>query len=602
MTVFMTPLGEPFYAGTYFPDRPRHGMPGFGQLLGAIAEAWRGKRSDVVDQGRRVADALRRGQARATSKEPLIDAILVGAARGLAGAFDPAWGGFGGPPKFPQPMSLEFMLRMHLRGVDGALDIVTRTLDRMADGGVHDQLGGGFHRYSVDGMWHVPHFEKMLYDNAQLARLYLHAYQVAGDERYRTVTVTTLNYLLEEMHHEGGGFFASQDADSEGVEGRFFVWSYDEIVDAARTVEADFLDGGAGDEDRRRTLEQIAACPPELVATSFGALPDGNWDGTNVLWTPIPLHRVAADAGVEERGLRGRIATATRILLEARGRRVRPATDDKILAAWNGLAISAFAEAARVLGPTSGYLQPAIDAATFVLTRMRDSNGRLQRSWRDGRTSGPGFLDDHAMMAAACLELYRSTFDPRWMREARALAGEMVRLFDDPENEGFFQTGTDAEALLTRPKELFDNAIPSGNSVAADVLLRLALYTGDARLERLGVSALRATGDLLAKAPSAFGHALGALDLHLSDAREIAIVGEAGTARDALEEVLRRRYLPNTVVAAALPGDDAAAAAVPLLAGRTVVGGHAAAYVCEGFVCRMPVTTPEDFAEQLDLR
>jgi uncharacterized protein YyaL (SSP411 family) len=233
---------------------------------------------------------------------------------------------------------------------------------------------------------------------------------------------------------------------------------------------------------------------------------------------------------------------------------------------------------------------------------MRDSNGRLQRSWRDGRTSGPGFLDDHAMMAAACLELYRSTFDPRWMREARALAGEMVRLFDDPENEGFFQTGTDAEALLTRPKELFDNAIPSGNSVAADVLLRLALYTGDARLERLGVSALRATGDLLAKAPSAFGHALGALDLHLSDAREIAIVGEAGTARDALEEVLRRRYLPNTVVAAALPGDDAAAAAVPLLAGRTVVGGHAAAYVCEGFVCRMPVTTPEDFAEQLDLR
>jgi uncharacterized protein YyaL (SSP411 family) len=576
MTVFLTPDGEPFYAGTYFPSEPRHGMPGFPQLLHAIAEAWREKRPDVTDQGLRIAQALRRSQGMGRSDEPLTEAILEQAVRVLSGSFDDRWGGFGGAPKFPQPMTLEFLLRMHLRGTPGAIEMVTRTLDRMADGGMHDQLGGGFHRYSVDGMWHVPHFEKMLYDNAQLARLYLHAWQVTGVERYRATVVKTLDYLSREMRHADGAFFASQDADSEGVEGKFFVWSHQELVRAA---------GNHG----------------EAVAAYLGALPEGNWEGTNVLWTPRPVETVAADFGLPPDDLARAVEGALPDLLELRAQRVRPGTDDKVLAAWNGLAVTAFAEAGRALDEER-YVEAATRAAGFVLERLRGEAGRLQRSWRDGRTSGPGFVDDHATMAAGCLELYRTTFDTRWMREARRLADDLIGLFHDEAGGGFYQTGSDATDLLMRPKELFDNAVPAGNSVAAEVLLKLSMCTGDAEYERLAVSALQAARDLLAKAPSAFGYALGALDLHLSKSKEIAIVGEPGAERDALIAAVRTRYLPNVVVAVAAPDDADAAAAVPLLAGRSAVGGRPAAYVCEGFVCRLPVTSPDDLEAQLGVR
>jgi uncharacterized protein YyaL (SSP411 family) len=574
MTVFLTPEGEPFYAGTYFPDVPRHGMPSFRQVLMALAEAWRERRSEVTGQGRRVTEALRLGLAGRASHEPLTDTLLQEALRGLRASFDPAWGGFGGAPKFPQPMTLEFLLRMHLRGAPEALDMVTRTLDRMAAGGMHDQLGGGFHRYSVDARWHVPHFEKMLYDNALLARLYLHGWQVTDHGAYRRVAERTLDYLLREMRHPDGGFFSSQDADSEGVEGRFFVWSYRELV-------------------------EVAGPHGEAVAAYLGALPEGNWEGTNVLWTLRPLEEVASGAGMEPEALAEAVEAAHVRLLAARERRVHPAVDDKVLAAWNGLAIAALAEAGRAIGEPR-YVEAAATAAEFVLTRMVGADGRLHRSWREGRTSGPGFLEDHAMMAWGALELYQSTYDPSWMRRARTLADRLIDSFADPGGDGFYQTPADANDLLVRPKELFDNAVPSGNSVAADVLQRLSLLTGDPAYERAAVGALRLVRDLLQRAPTAFGHALGALDLYLSDAREIAVVGEPGRERDALVREATRRFLPNAVLAAAAPEDAEAVDAVPLLADRPLVDGRAAAYVCVRFACLRPVTTPEALSAQLE--
>ncbi len=551
MTLFLTPDGEPFFAGTYFPPEDRHGLPGFPRVLQTVAEAWRDRREDLLGQGQRVIEAIGRGPS--ASADPLTEDVLRQAFAGLRGGFDREWGGFGGAPKFPQPMTLEFLLRCHLRGWDEALDMVTRTLDRMAAGGIHDHLGGGFHRYAVDRTWLVPHFEKMLYDNAQLARLYLHAWQVTGTEEYRRVATGTLDYLLRDMRHTDGGFFSSQDADSEGEEGRFFVWSWEELV---REV---------GEE----------------VAEALGAGPEGNWEGRNVLWRPSGEAEVPEEARVR--------------LFRVRERRVKPATDDKVLAGWNGLAISALARAGRALGAPR-YVAAASAAADFLLSALRREDGRLLRAWRDGRTSGPAYLDDHALVAAACLDLYETTFEIRWFEEARRLADDILRLFRD-EAGGFFQTGADAEGLVVRPKDLFDNAVPSGSSVAAEVLQRLALLTGEAGYEQAGASALRVVRDLMARAPSGFGHALGALDLYLSAAKEIAIVGDPDDAATrALIDEVWRRHLPNAVLAV---GNADGATAVPLLEGRDPVDGKAAAYVCERFFCQRPVTEPEVLAAQL---
>jgi len=574
MTVFLTPDGEPFYAGTYFPPEDRHGLPGFPRLLLTLAETWRERRDDVLSQSARVVLHLSQSAAPAGSPEPLTEELLRGAHAAMTASFDREWGGFGGAPKFPQPMTLGFLLGCHLRGYAGALDMVTTTLDRMADGGIHDHVGGGFHRYSTDGRWLVPHFEKMLYDNAQLGRLYLHAWQVTGNERYRSVVVSTLDYLLREMRHPDGGFFSAQDADSEGEEGRFFVWSFDELV---RT---------AGEHG-------------EAVAAYFGARPDGNWEGRNVLWTPRQPDGWEERFGLGTEALLAAVEARRERLFQERSSRVRPATDDKVLASWNGLAIQAFAETGRALDEPR-YVRAAEAAAGFVLSEMRREDGRLLRAWRQGRTSGPGYADDHAMMAAACLTLYETTFDLRWIREARALADDLIRLFHDPDRGGFFQTGSDAEGLVIRPKELFDNAVPSGNSVAAEVLQRLAHLTGDAELERIGVSALRVTRDLMLRAPSAFGHALSAVDLYLGPAKEVAVVGEVSDAETkALVREVWDRFLPNAVLAAGPPGDGEIAAAVPLLADRPLVDGKPAAYVCERFTCQRPVVDPADLAAQL---
>jgi uncharacterized protein YyaL (SSP411 family) len=565
MTAFLTPDGEPFYAGTYFPPEDRHGLPGFPKLLLAIAETWRERRGEVLDQGRRITAALSRAAGLGESHEPLSEQILRTAHQQLATSFDRRWGGFGPAPKFPQPMTLELLLRLHLRGYPDALEMATTTLDRMAAGGVRDQLGGGFHRYSTDERWLVPHFEKMLYDNAQLARVYLHAWQVTGHAAYRDVTLTTLDYLLREMRHPDGGFFSSQDADSEGEEGRFFVWAWDELLEVA------------GEE----------------AARLFGASPQGNWEGRNVLWRPA-MEGEGSDRAIPAQA----IERARAVLRSRREGRIKPGTDDKILAAWNGMAIVALAEAGRALGEPR-YVDAAAAAMRFVLENLM-IDGRLHRSWRDGRASGPAYLDDYAAMALGALAVYETTLDLEAMRLARTLAEEMTRLFHDPERGGFFQTGSDAETLVVRPKELFDNAVPSGNSLAAELLQRLALLMGDEGYERAGVSALRVAAQLMTQAPSAFGHALGALDLYLSAAKEVAIVGEPNAADTlALAGEVWSRYLPNAVLAVSSADDGAAWEVVPLLAGRTPVDGRATAYVCEHFACRLPVTDPADLAAQL---
>jgi uncharacterized protein YyaL (SSP411 family) len=561
LSAFLTPDGRPFFAGTYFPREAIHGMPSFRQVLEAIAEAWRERRDDVERQGSRVVEAISKSVSVAGSGEPLTDEISTSALAELRDAFDERWGGFGGAPKFPQPMTLEFVLRMAVRGKPHALEMLTTTLDRIASGGIYDQVGGGFARYSTDAAWHVPHFEKMLYDNAQLAQLYVRAWLFTRDDRYRRVATDTLDYLLREMHHPEGGFFSSQDADSEGIEGKFFAWSWEELVDLVG----------------------------EDVANAFGATPEGNWEGTNVLWLP---------GGAEPSGLD--LSPARRALFEAREARIRSATDDKVLTAWNAMAITALAEAGRAFREPR-FIEAAEGCARFISKNLRRGDGRLLRSWRDGVPGRAGFCDDHALLASACLTLFSTTGTVGWFREAVGLLDALVELFLDAERGGFFQTGSDDDPLVLRPKELYDNAVPSGNSVAAEVLQRVALLSGEVDREQIGVSAIRLLRDVLGKAPTAFGHALCALDLYVGPSREVAIIGDLEDARtrSLVDEVVRTRFLPNAVLAVGDARDPAATEAVALLRDRPQVDGLPTAYVCERFTCRLPVTRPEDLAKQL---
>ena len=561
LSAFLTPDGRPFFAGTYFPKDATHGMPSFRQVLEAISEAWRNRREDVEQQGSRVLDSISRTASVAGSGEPLTDGISTDALAELRKAFDARWGGFGGAPKFPQPMTLEFVLRMAVRGKPDALEMLTTTLDRIASGGIHDHVGGGFARYSTDARWHVPHFEKMLYDNAQLAQLYVRAWLLTRDDRYRRVATDTLDYLLREMHHQEGGFFSSQDADSEGVEGKFFTWTWEELVELV----------GEG------------------AADAFGATSEGNWEGTNVLWLP---------GGSEPSDLD--LSPARRALFEAREARARPGTDDKVLTAWNAMAITALAEAGRAFEEPR-FIEAAEGCARFILKNLRRADGRLLRSWRDGVPGRAGFCDDHALLASACLTLFSTTGTVGWFREAVGLLDALVDLFLDAERGGFYQTGSDDDPLVLRPKELYDNAVPSGNSVAAEVLQRVALLSGEPDREQIGVSAIRLLRDVLGRAPTAFGHALCALDLYLGPSREVAIVGDPADERTQtlVHEVHRARFLPNAVVAVADPLDREVTEEVALLRDRRQVDGLPTAFVCERFACRLPVTRPEDLAEQL---
>jgi len=576
MTVFLTPEGVPFYGGTYFPPVERHGMPAFPRLLEGVAEAYRARRGEVVEAGKQLLEQLRQGERLRSSNTLLTDEILFAAYQALSGEFDDREGGMGRAPKFPQPMNWEFLLRFWKRtGNARALEMARLTLTKMARGGMYDQLGGGFHRYSVDGQWLVPHFEKMLYDNGQLASLYLHGWLATGDAEYKRVCEETLDYILREMTHASGGFFSAQDADSEGVEGKFFVWSADEI---------------------RAALPDADTAQAALVY--WGADEEPNFEGRSILFVPREPSRVAQDLGMPVERLAGLVAAARTRLYEVRETRVHPGLDDKVLASWNGLALAAFAEAGRALG-RADYIAAAVKNAEFVTHRMRDGD-RLLRSWKDGsRAKIKGYLEDYAMVGAGLLVLYEATFDRRWLDESRHLADQALALFWDGREEMFFDTGGDQEALVVRPRNLFDNAVPSGTSVAIEWLLRLAVLFGEERYEALALKALRPMADLMTRYPSGFGRHLAALDFHLGPVAEVALVWPDGAGAGPLAEAAFRRYMPNRLVVGA-PAGSPTGTGLPLLADRPPVDGKPTAYVCRRYVCRLPVTDPTALATQLD--
>jgi uncharacterized protein len=542
MTVFLTPAGEPFFGGTYFPPERRHGLPSFRDVLVAVSDAYRERRDDVSRQAAALVQAVQTQSEQRPSADPLTSGVLHEAVRVLREQFDSEWGGFGRAPKFPPSSVLEFLLRR------GELPLVEKTLDGMAAGGMYDVVGGGFHRYSVDEKWLVPHFEKMLYDNALLVAAYLHGWVATGRERWRGVVEQTVEYMLRELRLPGGGFASAQDADTEGVEGLTYTWEPDELQ---------------------------GTVPP-----SGGAVPIASRDASG----DSPLRGQSPSLEPFEHGrfiIRGELDDQTRAeLLERRDARPQPLRDDKVIASWNGLALAALAEAGRRL-ERDDLVAAAVDLAEFIAGSLSDREGRLHRTWREGVAKGTGFLDDYANVAHGLYELHVATGDLRWLHESRRIALLAVELFGDAERGGFFMTPTHAEQLVARKKDFDDNPTPSGNSMLAFVLLRLARIWGDDELERRAVGVFRLVHPLLARAPQAFGWALCALDLHLSAPRELALIAEP---TDELARAALGRLDHNAVVAFG-PADD-----VPLLAGKTRVDGKPTLYVCEHFACRAPVT------------
>jgi uncharacterized protein len=565
MTVFLDPDRRPFYAGTYFPSQPRHGMPSFPQLLGAITEAWTKRRDELADQANRLTEAISRPIP--TGDDPPGEPELRAAYRNLEQVFDPVHGGLGGAPKFPQQPALEFLLRVTGRDwAPKAGAMVRQTLERMAAGGIHDHVGGGFARYSVDAEWLVPHFEKMLYDNAQLARLYLRAGQVFESEWLTDVAIRTLDYLARDLSNDAGGFMSAEDADSEGAEGTFYVWSEPEIRDVL------------GDKAK-------------FAVARYGITPEGNFEGSNILHHARLLREVAEAEGIDLAAAHRLDAEVRSQLFEARSLRVRPGLDHKVVAAWNGLAIRAFAEAGAVLDRPD-LVSRAIDGAEFVLEHLTDENGRLLRVWAEGEAKIPAFVEDYSAMALACFTLYEATGETRWFDEAERLTRAIPALFA-AEDGGFHTSGADAEQLLVRQKDLMDNPSPSGNSMAADALVRLAAYTGDSEFVTQAEGAMRAAALIVERSPSAAGHMLGVIDFDVTGAVEVAITGDDA---DRLARVVWERYRPNLVLALDRTGDGSAS--VPLLAERHTAG-RTLAYVCEDFVCQAPVDDPAQLDGQL---
>ncbi len=576
MTVFLTPDAVPFYGGTYFPPEDRYNMPGFPRVLMGVAETYQTRGDEVKQTAASMLDELRRMDATAETNETLSVAILDAAASGIARNYDEENGGFGTAPKFPAAMNLEFLLRfVHRTNELAALEIVEKTCRKMAMGGMYDQLGGGFHRYSTDAAWLVPHFEKMLYDNALLSRLYLHVYQKTNDEFYRRIAEETFAYVAREMTNEQGGFYSTQDADSEGYEGKFFVWTPQEIINIL------------GAEDGR------------LFSDYYDVTEAGNFEGVNILHVSRSVKDTAKAAGVLVERLTEALERGRRELFAAREKRVKPARDEKILTAWNGLMLASFAEAAAIL-ERDDYLNIARRNAEFVLDNLR-RDGLLLRTYKDGQAKLNAYLDDYAFYADGLLALYEASGEVRWLEEAQAIADTMLREFWDEQAGGFFYTGKSHEELIVRSKDYFDNATPSGNNVAADVLLRLSVLTGNDDYRQRAETVLRILGEPLMRYPSAFGRALCALDFHLSSPKEIVIIGERdGADTRQLTREVWKRFLPNKIVAQAIEHDERATQLVPQLRERTKLDGMATAYVCEHYSCRAPVTTAEELSAQLE--
>src|SRR5207253_1997723 len=560
MTVFLLPDGTPFFAGTYFPPSDRFGMPSFRRVLSAVAEAFSRRPAEVEAKAAQVRDFLEK-PAVPLAAGTLAPALLDEAYARLQREHDPVHGGFGGAPKFPQPMLIEFLLRTSVRRDDAAAqEMAKQTLRAMATGGMYDQLGGGFHRYSVDERWLVPHFEKMLYDNALLARAYLDGWQLTREAMFRRVAEQTLAFVVREMTSPDGGFFSSLDADSEGEEGRYYLWTPRELKAALGDEE-----GGA-------------------VASAFDVSEEGNFEGRSI------LHPVTADASSVMEAARDR-------LIAYRERRVRPHRDEKVIASWNGLMLRAFADAGRVLDRPD-LVSVAEANAGFLLSRMRD-RGRMRRSYKDGRATVSGYLEDQVAVADGLLSLYAASFDVRWLDEARGLLDEMLVAFWDDGQAAFFDTAVDHERLVVRPQDVTDNATPSGTSMAVDVLLRAGALLGQDSWLATARQTLERLGPTAAKAPLAFGRLLAALDFHLSRPVELAVIGAPAEPRTRqFLEVVRSRFLPNLLVAVATAGGNPSG--LPLLTDRPAVDASATAYLCEGFVCRLPTTDPAELDRQLD--
>jgi uncharacterized protein len=563
MNVFLTPDKRPFFGGTYFPPVSRYNMPSWPQILLSIADAYKNKRDELEHSANEIVGELRRLTIAEMEAGNLTTALLDSAFNSYSRTFDAVNGGFGGAPKFPPAMSLEFLLRYHHRtGNDLALQMVRHTCDKMARGGIYDQIGGGFHRYAVDAIWLVPHFEKMLYDNAQLVRVYLHLFQITGDEFYKRIAVETLDYVLREMTDASGGFYSSQDADSEGVEGKFFVWTPEEIAEVL------------GDEDGA------------VFNAYFDVTPNGNFEEKNILNIKRDARETAATLGITEERLAAVIERGRDRLFETREKRIKPHRDEKVLTAWNGLMLAAFADAAGILGEDE-YLDAAKRNADFLLNELQ-RDCRLLRTWKAGQAKLNGYIEDYANLADGLLRLFEVSGEQRYYLAAKQLADSMLSEFWDEENGGFYFTSNDHEELIVRNKDYFDNATPSGNSVGADVLLRLARITGDERYERFAVTILRLAASKIRQYPQGFGRSLAAIEFHLGEKKEIVI---AGPRNGEMEREVLSRYLPNAIV---LLSDGRDHGGIPVLEGRGPVGGKTTAYVCSNYVCERPVTSFDD--------
>jgi len=578
LSVFLTPERNPFYGGTYFPPDDRYGRQGFLSLLNRIHEIWSTQRDKASGAASQIAEAIRQGPAESRAAPLGPDALARGMDQFKA-AYDAANGGFSPPPKFPRAHEIWFLLRQHARSGDAALlKMITHTLDAMAGGGIYDHLGGGFHRYSTDAKWLVPHFEKMLYDQALLAWAYLEAYQVAGKDEYARVAREILEYVLRDLRDAKGGFHSAEDADSEGEEGKFYVWRPDEIR------------GALGERNAR------------LFSAYYGLTEAGNFEhASSILHAARPVADAAAQIGVTRGELEKVLSDGRKKLFEIRIRRIRPHLDDKVLTDWNGLMISAFAYGGAVLDEPR-YVKAAEEAAGFILATLR-KDGRLLHRYRDGEAAVPGFLDDYAFFGMGLLDLYQASFDPRWLLESKRLAGEMVRLFRDPADGAFTLVGTDGEDLITDTKEVYDGAIPAGNSVAAALLVKLGRLTMDSDLQARGREILNAFAARVGQHPVAYPYFLTALDFEVGPTREIVIAGEAGAKETmAMLRAVRSRYMPDALVALHAPGDRGKAlqAIVPFVKAQIMQDGRTTAYVCRAYACERPTTDVRKLEQLLD--
>jgi uncharacterized protein YyaL (SSP411 family) len=569
MTVFLTPDAVPFYGGTYYPPQDRYNMPGFPRVLSGVAEAYRDRQADILETGTSLVKELQRLSAASGADQPIEPELLQAAYVGIIRNYDSINGGFGGAPKFPPAMTLEFLLRTHARTGNGeALEMVGYTCEKMANGGMYDQIGGGFHRYSTDARWLVPHFEKMLYDNALLSRVYLHYFQVTQDQKARAVVEGILDYVLREMTHPEGGFYSTQDADSEGHEGKFFVWDFEEIRSAVSDEQAG------------------------LFCSYYNITEEGNFEGKNIPNVTRPLEELATQYNVPAAALEESIKDSRRKLFELREQRIKPDRDEKIITAWNGLMMASFAEAGVVLDRPD-YTEAAVRNAEFMISNLRRDEALL-RTWKDGVAKFNAYLEDYAFLSEGLMTLFETTGQFRWLTKALALTDQMIADFWDEEAGAFFFTGKSHENLIVRSKDFFDNATPSGNSVAALVLIKVALFTGRENYRNLATATLREIADQARRYPSGFGYALSAVDLLLSTPKEVAIIGSNAIDLKPMLGEVWRGYLPNKVVAASYGHD-----LLPLWEGRTMIDGKPTAYVCENYVCKRPVTELSELAEQL---